>query len=137
MAITRTEIKVTHSAANTVAITTASNATSDLTTRDPTCIDASITVKVSSAGSPIVAGTVDVYALLASGDPDGAAAGDEFDTADTTHARYLGTLDTTVTDPAIKTFPLPTTPQAQKIYMVNNGTGTATCGAVIEETRSA
>jgi len=137
MAITRVETKVVHASANTKAITTGSNATSDLVTLDATCIDASITVKADMAGTPVAGDIIDVYTLLSSGDPDGAASADEFDSADSTHARHLGSLDCNVTDPAIKTFPLPSTPQAQKIYMVNNGAATVTVGAVIEEVRSA
>lgn len=133
MAITRNELKVLFGTNNTVSIATVSTDTSDLITLGATTVSASITVKADNAGTPAAGDTVDVYVVLSSGDPDGAAIADEFASEDTTHARFLGQLNTNVTDPALATFPYPVTPQAGKLYTSNNGASSVTFSAVVEE----
>jgi len=137
MAITRVETKVLFGTANSISITTGSTNTSDLITLDATCVGGSITIKADNAGTPASGDTVDVYVLLSSGDPDGAAAADEFASADVYHSKFIGTLDTNITDPAIRTLNYPAIPQAGKLYTKNNGASSVTFSAVIEEMRSA
>ena len=137
MPLSRAETKVLFGAANSVSIATAATNTSDLITLNAACVDASITVKADNAGTPAAGDTVDVYVLLSSGDPDGAAVADEFASADSVHAQFLGQLDTNTTDPALMTIPYPAVPQAGKLYAVNNGASAVTFSAVIEEMQSA
>lgn len=136
MPITRNETKVLFGGANSVSIASLGSNVSDLITLDTTCISASLTIKADNAGTPATGDTVDVYVLLSSGDPDGAAVADEFASADTVHARFLCQLDTATSDPAIRTVDYPFVPQAGKLFAVNNGASSVTFSAVIEEVRS-
>ncbi len=135
MPLTRVETKVLFAAANSVTITSGATNTSDIVTLDPTCVDASITLKADNQGTTVSGDTVTVFVLLSSGDPDGAAVADEYASADSTHARRLGTIDTFVTDPGLITFPYPKTPVKGKLYAVNNGASSVIFSAVVEEQR--
>lgn len=137
MALTRIENKVQFGAANSVSIGAGATNTSDLITLDPTCIEASVTLKADNSGAPSDGDTVDVYVLLSSGDPDGASITDEFASADTFHPVFLGQLDTFSSDPALRTAIYPAVPQAGRLYAINNGGNSVTYSAVIEELRSA
>ena len=137
MAITRTQTKVFFGSVNSVMIATGASNVSDLITLDPACIDGSITLKADNQGTAVSGDTVDIYAILSSGDPDGAAIDDEFASADAVHAQFLGQIDTNTIDPGLITVPYPAVPQAGKLYVVNNGASSVIFSAVVEEMRSA
>lgn len=121
MAITRSEIQVKWSTANTLSISSGSTGTSDAFTIPVDNGGLSITFKGDNAGTPAAGDTVDFYVLLHNGDPDADAdVADEYASADSTHARYLGTIDTNITDPALTVVDFRTVAQGGKIYAENN-----------------
>jgi len=135
--LTRAETKVLFGGANSISIASGAQNTSDTITLDATCIKASITIKADNSAAPAPGDTINVYILQSSGDPDGAAVADEFDSADTKHSYLLAVIDTSVTNPGVTTVSYPAVPQAGKLYADNNGAASMTYSAVIEELRSA
>jgi hypothetical protein len=89
------------------------------------------TFKADNAGVPASGDTVDVYILGSAGDPDGAGV-NELASADATHGNYLTTLDTNVTDPALRTPSVPAYVEG-KIRAVNNGASAVTFSGIIKE----
>lgn len=121
MAITRTETQVKWSTANTLSVSSGSSGTSDSFSIAVDNGGLSITLKGDNGGTPAAGDTVDFYILLHNGDPDADAdVSDEYASADSTHGRYLGTIDTNVTDPAIIVVDFRTVAQGGKIYAENN-----------------
>ena len=107
--------------ATSKSISASSNATSDGDTFDASCIDALIQCKADNDGTPASGDTVDFYALMTLGDPDGAGA-DEYATVG--HAEFLCQIDTNTEDPGEKVVNCPVG-KAIKIYAVNNSSGRA------------
>jgi len=136
MPLVRQEIKVLFSTANSVSIVAGGNNSSDLVTLPDDTFEGSITLKADHAGTPVAGDILNVYVRLSSGDPDGAAAADEFASSDTKHARFIGQLDLFTTDPAIATFDYSVFPVAGHVYAVNEGASSVTFSAVIEAARS-
>lgn len=109
MAIGRTELQVLWSATAYFDLATANSwvQTSDAMTQATATIKALITCKADqTTGTPASGDTVDFYAQLSLGDPDGASTA-EYDTDG--HDIYLGQVDLNTDDPGIFTveFPAP------------------------------
>ena len=128
------EIQVTWAAANSISIAFGNNATSDVFTFSTIGSFAHIQIKAKNDGTPAAGDTVDFFLLLTCGDPDGAGA-DEYDTVD--HALPLGTLNTFLDDPALRTVNCPMV-KGGKLYAVNNSAGRAitVSACILEKTVS-
>lgn len=139
MAITHTESSVLWSTAYSVSVSAGGSQTSDVLALDATCVNAQITLKAdNSAGSAASDDVIYFYLLQSSGDPDGNAVGDEYDTSG--HATFLAALDTSSEDPAIKTVPLPLPQKGLKVYAEGSTAGSTnaiTVSAVVLEQRAA
>ena len=120
MAVSKSEIQVLWSTANSLSISSSSNGTSDEFSFDATAFAAKIELKADNGGTPASGDTVTFYLLEALGDPDGTGS-DEF--ATTGHPKLLAILDTNTEDPAIKVVDLPLPGKKGKIYAVNNSSG--------------
>ena len=117
MAVANNEQQVTWSSSNAVSISAGGTETSDAVTFSSSAFAAMITLKTDNSGTPASGDTVDFYALLSCGDPDGSA-GDEFPNDDS-DGIFLTRLDTNADDPAIATVVLPMA-KAAKIYAKSN-----------------
>lgn len=118
MAITHTETQVTWpTAANTVSVTSGSNATSETITIDATCFQASIICKADNAGTPASGDYIEIWALPSAGDPDGSSTDEH---PSTTQGWYLGLLDTNGDDPATRFFQLPVPAVSYEFYVLSN-----------------
>lgn len=134
MPITRVTTKVTWSAANTATVAPLAAVTSDIVTLDATCVEASITIKQDVPLSVSITDVIEYYWSMSSGDPDGSAAADEYDTYQVgLRLMLLNGLDI---NPAIKTVYLPNVPRkGQLVAYSPTSAKTITIGAVIEEMR--
>jgi len=138
MAITHTESSVLWSAAYSASVSAGGSATSDVLSLDATCVNAQITLKADNSTTAASDDVMYFYLLQSSGDPDGNAVGDEYDTDG--HATFLAALDTSVEDPAIKTVPLPLPQKGLKVYAEGSTAGSTnaiTVSAVVLEQRAA
>lgn len=128
MASTREESQVLWSAASSISVSAASNATSDAHTFNASDWSAAIQINADNNGTPASGDTVSVYILWTTGDILGDS-GSDYDTVE--HAQLLCTLDTYATntpgeDPARKTIPLDNIAALGfKLYAVNNSAGRA------------
>ena len=128
MASTREEAQVLWSAASSVSVSAASNATSDAHTFNASDWSAAIQINADNDGTPASGDTVAVYILWMTGDILGDS-GSDYDTVE--HAQQLCVLDTYATntpgeDPARKTIPLDNIAALGfKLYAVNNSAGRA------------
>jgi hypothetical protein len=103
----QTELQVTWSAANSLALATGNSwaATSDSMTFATTTVAAQIALKADqTTGTPASGDYVDWYLRASLGDPDGAST-EEYDSAG--HDIFLGRTDVNIDDPAIMTVQLP------------------------------
>jgi len=131
MAVANNEIQVTWSAAHFKSVSAGASEASDAMSFSATAFDAMVTLKADNSSTPASGDTVDVYALLSCGDPDGAA-DDEFPNDDSDGV-FLARLDTNADDPAIATVALPVS-KAVKIFAKNNASSHAiTVSACINE----
>lgn len=139
MAITHTESSVVWASAYSVSVSAGGSQTSDVLALDATCVNAQITLKAdNSAGAAASDDVIYFYLLQSSGDPDGNAVSDEYDTSG--HATFLAALDTSSEDPAIKTVPLPLPQKGLKVYAEGSTAGSTnaiTVSAVVLEQRAA
>ena len=139
MAITRNEVQVQWSTANSISVSAGGNATSDTVTINATTIQGSISLKADNNGTAASGDTVDVYILYSNGDPDGAST-DEFDSdAADNEPRWLARLDVSTAgkDPDVKTVFPSLAAKSYKIYAVSNaGTNGITVSATGTEVRS-
>ena len=132
MTIANNEQQVQWSSSNSVSVTAGSNQTSDQITLSTAAYDAMITLKADNAGTPASGDTVEFYALLSCGDPDGAGAA-EFPNDDS-NGTFLAVLDTNADDPTIKTVAFPVGAPYAKIYAKSNASSNAiTVSACINE----
>ena len=131
MAVANNEIQVTWSSSNSTSVSAQATAASDAMSFSASAFDAMVTLKTDHSGTPVSGDTVDVYALLSCGDPDGAGA-DEFPNDDS-DGIFLARLDTYADDPAIATVTIPVT-KAVKLFAKNNASSNAiTVSACIHE----
>jgi hypothetical protein len=131
MAVANNEIQVTWSSSNSTSVSAQATATSDAMSFSASAFDAMVTLKADHSGTPVSGDTVDVYALLSCGDPDGAGA-DEFPNDDS-DGIFLARLDTYADDPAIASVTLPVA-KAVKIFAKNHAASNAiTVAACINE----
>jgi len=132
MAIANNEQQVKWSASDSVSISAGLSQTSDAITLSTACYDAMITFKANNGGTPASGDTVEFYALLSCGDPDGAGSAEYPN--DDSDGMFLAVLDTNVNNPAIKTVSLPVAAPNLKIYAKNNASANAiTVSACINE----
>ena len=131
MAVSNNEQQVTWSSSNSVNVSASGTQTSDAVTFSTTAFAAMITLKADNGGTPASGDTVDFYALLSCGDPDGSGS-DEFPNDDS-DGMFLARLDTNADDPATMTVALPVA-RTVKIYARNDSSGRAiTVSACINE----
>ena len=124
MAVANSEIQVTWSSSNSASVSGGATAASDTMSFSASAFDAMVTLKADNSGTPASGDTVDFYALLSCGDPDGSGA-DEFPNDDS-DGIFLARLDTNSDDPAIATVALPVA-KAVKIFAKNNASSNAPC----------
>jgi len=122
MTVANNEQQVTWSSSNSVSISAGGAETSDAITLSTSAFAAMITLKADNSSAPASGDTVDFYALLSCGDPDGAA-GDEYPNDDS-DGIFLARLDTNADDPAIVTVSLPVA-KAAKIHAKSNASSNA------------
>ena len=131
MAVANNEWQVTWSSSNSASVSAGSTQASDAASFSATAFAAMITLKADNDGTPASGDTVDFYALLSCGDPDGSGS-DEYPNDDS-DGMFLARLDTNADDPAMATVVLPVA-KAVKIYAKNNSSGRAvTVAACINE----
>jgi len=131
MAIANNEQQVTWSSSDSVSISSGATQTSDAVTFSATAFAAMVTLKADNGSTPANGDTVDFYALLSCGDPDGSSS-NEYPNDDT-DGIFLARLDTNADDPALATVALPVA-KAVKIYARNNASSNAiTVSACINE----
>ena len=140
MAITRHEVSVTWDTGSfSDSVPADSGVTSDELTLDATCVQAQITLKADNSTTPASNDIIYFWLLQSAGDPDGDAAGDEYDT--TAHALRLGHIDTSdeATGTGIMTVQLPLPQKGIKIYAEGDTAGSTnpvTVSAVVSEQRA-
>lgn len=117
MAVTKSLVQVTWSAANNQSVTAAGTATSDAFTFDATSFNAMIQLKADNNGTPASGDKVEFYLLYTAGDPDGAEVADEYDT--TLQGTLLAVLDTFANDPALATVAVNPSAKGGKVYAAN------------------
>lgn len=124
MALTRSEVQVLWSSANSVSVGAASNATSDAFSVDATAIGGSAQLKADNDGTAAAGDTVDFFLLGTLGDPDGAST-DEYGTG--INDTWIATLNTASpgTDPAECVVPINHQIKGGKIYARNNSAARA------------
>ncbi len=105
MAVANNEIQVTWGSSNSRSVSAGASEASDVMSFSATAFDAMVTLKADNSSTPASGDTVDFYALLSCGDPDGAGS-DEFPNDDS-DGIFLARLDTNADDPAIATVALP------------------------------
>ena len=131
MAVANNEQQVTWSSTNSVSISAGGNQMSDAVSFSSTTFDAMITLKADNNGTPASDDTIDFYALLSCGDPDGSAS-DEYPNDDS-DGIFLASLDTNADDPAIATVGIPVA-KGVKLYAKSNAASNAiTVSACINE----
>ena len=122
MTVANNEQQVTWSSSNSVSISAGGNETSDAVTLSTTAFAAMVTLKADNSGTPASGDTIDFYALLSCGDPDGSGT-DEFPNDDS-DGIFLARLDTNADDPALATVAMPIA-KAVKLYAVSNASSNA------------
>jgi hypothetical protein len=131
MAVANNEIQVTWSSANSKSVSAGTTEKSDALSFSATAFDAMVTLKADNNGTPAAGDTVDFYALVSCGDPDGSGS-DEYPNDDS-DGQFLARLDTNADDPAISTVVLPVA-KGVKITAVSNASSNAiTVSACINE----
>ena len=131
MAVTNNEQQVTWSSSNSASVSAGGTQVSDTANFSATAFAAMVTLKADNDGTPASGDTVDFYALITCGDPDGAGA-DEYPTDDS-DGIFLARLDTSADDPVVAAVNLPVA-KAVKLYAKNNSSGrTITVSACINE----
>ena len=125
------QIEVKWAGARSVTVGAGSATTSDAFLFLPNTTSTRGTYKANNAGTPTAGDTVDFYILGSNGDPDGSGA-DERASADTTHGDYIVTLDTLVTDPAIRNGNTAGYKDG-KIRVVNNAASAAVVSCILQE----
>ena len=131
MTVANHEQQVTWNASNSVSVSAGGAESSDAITLSTSAFAAMITLKADNSSAPASGDTVDFYALLSCGDPDGAGA-DEYPNDDS-DGMFLARLDTNADDPAVATVVVPVA-KAVKLYAKNNSSGRAiTVSACINE----
>jgi hypothetical protein len=131
MAVANNEIQVTWSSSNSTNVSAGASEASDAMPFSATAFDAMVTLKADNSGTPASGDTVDFYALLSCGDPDGSGS-DEFPNDDS-DGIFLARLDTNADDPAIATVALPVA-KTVRIFAKNNASSHAiTVSACINE----
>lgn len=133
MAVASNELQILWSSSASVSVTAGSNQTSDAISFSATAFAALITLKADNAGTPASGDTVDVYACISAGDPDGASTSEY--PLDDSHGIFLGCLDTYTPgeDPAVMSVSIPVGVSI-KIYAASNAASNAiTVSACINE----
>ena len=131
MAVANNEQQVTWSSSDSVSVTAGATQTSDAVTFSATAFAAMITLKADNNGTPAGDDTVDFYALLSCGDPDGSSS-DEYP-HDNSDCIFLARLDTNADDPAVATVALPVA-KAVKVHARSDAASNAiTVSACINE----
>jgi len=131
MAVGNNEQQVTWSSSDSVSVTAGGTQTSDAVTFSATAFAAMVTLKADNNGTPASDDTVDFYALLSCGDPDGSSS-NEYPNDDS-DGIFLARLDTNADDPALATVVLPVA-KAVKIHARSNASSNAiTVSACINE----
>lgn len=126
------KINIKWSGARSISVSAGAATTSDVFLTDGNAVGLWGTFKANNAtATPTAGDTVDVYLLGSVGDPDGSGTY-EYPSADTTHGIFITTLDTLVTDPAIKSAALPAF-EFNKLRIVNNAATTVTFSGVIRQ----
>ncbi len=135
MAIGQTELQITWDAGSNSDLLNTGNswaATSDNMTMGASTIKAMIMLKADqTTGTPASGDTVDFYAQLTLGDPDGAST-DEYDTPG--HDIFLGQINLNTDDPGIMTVEFPIPCKGFRIRLAGSGlasTDVATCSATL------
>ncbi len=126
MAVANNEIQVTWSSSNSRSVSAGAGETSDAMPFSATAFDAMVTLKADNSSTPASGDTVDFYALLSCGDPDGSGS-DEFPNDDS-DGIFLARLDTNADDPAIATVALPVA-KTVRIFAKNNASSHAITGS--------
>jgi hypothetical protein len=131
MTVANNEQQVTWSSSNSVSVSAGSSQTSDAVTFSSAAFEGMVTLKANNNSTPASGDTVDFYALLSCGDPDGAG-GDEYPNDDS-DGIFLARLDTNADDPAIATVGVPIA-KGVKIYAKSNASSNGiTVSACINE----
>jgi len=131
MAVANNEQQVTWSSSDSISVSAAGTQTSDAVAFSATAFAAMIMLKADNNGTPASGDTVDFYALLSCGDPDGSSS-DEYPNDDS-DGIFLARLDTDADDPALATVALPVA-KAARIHARNNASSNAiTVSACINE----
>ena len=141
MALTRVQTQVPWATANTLTVTSATEAVSDVVTLEDTCVSLAITVSADNAGTP-ASGDTAVWRIQWSTGDVLANTGDDYDTSE--HAQYLTTLDTYATntpgeDPARRTIIVDVVAKKFKLACTcaNAATRNMVIAARVEEQRAA
>ena len=131
MAVANNEQQITWSSSNSASVSAGGTQASDAASLSATAFAAMVTLKADNDGTPASGDTVDFYALITCGDPDGAST-DEYPNDDS-DGIFLARLDTYADDPAVATVNLPVG-KAVKLYAKNNSSGRAiTVSACVNE----
>ncbi|HPC95211.1 MAG TPA: hypothetical protein PLU87_09725 [Sedimentisphaerales bacterium] len=131
MAVANHEIQVTWSSSNSASVSGGATAASDAMSFSASGFDAMVTLKAENNGTPVSGDTVDFYALLSCGDPDGSGS-DEFPNDDS-NGIFLVRLDTYADDPAVATVTIPVA-KSVKIFARNNASSNSvTVSACLNE----
>ena len=121
MAIGNNELQVVWSSVNYKDLTSGTpTATSDQFTFSTAAYAGMITLKADNQGTPASGDTVEFYALLSCGDPDGSASA-EFPNDDS-DGIFLAILDTNADDPAIATVKIPVEARYGRLYAKSGAT---------------
>lgn len=122
MAVGNNEIQVTWSSSNSTSVSAGTTEASDAMAFSAAAFDAMITLKADNSGTPASGDTVDFFALISCGDPDGSGS-DEFPN-DESDGIFLARLDTYADDPAVATVSLPVA-KSVKIFAKSNASSNA------------
>lgn len=137
MALTRQEVQVKWSTANSISVSSGSTATSDEVAIDATSIERELYVKADNGGTPASGDTVEIRILVNAGDPDADAdSADEFGTPE--NAVVVAVLDTNAEDPVVYGPIRIPFGQSYKVHATNNSAGRSiTVSAQMNEQLSA
>lgn len=132
MAITKNEIQVEWSTADTISVSSGGNQTSDVVTLSAAAFDASLQIKADNAGTPASGDIITGYVLYSYGDPDvDPDSADEFDTIG--HAIPFE-LDTNSEDPVIRSIKIDPAAVSLKLYVANGASSNSiTVSAQVRE----
>jgi hypothetical protein len=131
MSVGNAEIQVQWSSSDSLSVTAAATEASDVFTFAAGAIEAMVTLKGDNAGTPASGDTVDFYAALSCGDPDGGST-EEYPT-NVAHMIYLGTIDTYTQAAECLTVTLPVAVKGKVIAKNNAASNAVVVSACINQ----